>query len=88
MAIDNQKLIKVLRETELVKQEQLQKAQKKSEEDGIPLEQVLVDEEYISDDHLGQIMADIFGVPFISLKKKSIDETLSLIHISEPTRPL
>jgi len=76
MAIDYKKLTKILVESGLLSEEQLSQAQKKATEDSVSLEEVLIDNEYISDENLGQVIADIFNVPFINLKKKSIDEAV------------
>lgn len=76
MPIDYQKLSNALVESGLLTKDQVVLAQKKSEENNLPLEQVLVDEEYISDEHLGQILADFFNVPFVNLSKKNVDESV------------
>jgi type IV pilus assembly protein PilB len=74
MPIDYTKLTSALTETGLLTAAQVSLAQQKAEEDKRPLEEILVDEEYISGDHLGQIIADFFDVPYVNLQKKSIDE--------------
>ncbi len=79
MAIDYTQLATVLAQSELLTKEQLEKAQQKAQDESMPLELVLVEDEYISDENLGQIIADIFSVPFVSLKKKSIDE--HILHL-------
>lgn len=74
MGLDYKKLATVLTESELLTREQLDEAKRQSKEQKVALEEVLIEREYISDENLGQIIADIFNVPFVSLKKKSIDE--------------
>ncbi|MFA5134901.1 MAG: ATPase, T2SS/T4P/T4SS family [Patescibacteria group bacterium] len=74
MALDYKKLASVLTESELLTRERLAEAERRSRERNVPLEEVLVEREFISDENLGQIIADICSVPFVSLKKKSIDE--------------
>ncbi|MFH1207735.1 MAG: GspE/PulE family protein [Patescibacteria group bacterium] len=80
MPIDYQELKKVLKESELLTVEQIQDAQEKALVGDMPLEQFLIDEEYISDENLGQVIADIFGVPYMNLSQKQInDDVLRLI---------
>lgn len=80
MPLDYQELKKVLQESELLTVEQIQDAQEKALQSDVPLEQFLVDEEYISDENLGQVVADIFGVPYMNLRQKQInDDVLHLI---------
>ncbi len=75
MAIDYKKLATVLEQSELLSPEELAEAQTKSREQNVPLERVLVDGEYIADENLGQLIADILEVPFVSLNKQSLDES-------------
>ncbi|MDD5040216.1 MAG: ATPase, T2SS/T4P/T4SS family [Patescibacteria group bacterium] len=80
MILDPHKLGTVLVQSELLTQDKLQAAQDAAQDRGVPLEHVLIEDEYISDSNLGQIMADQYGVPFVSLAKKSIeDATLRIV---------
>jgi len=80
MSIKAPQLLKSLVEAELLTKEQAEDASKKSEVSEKPLESVLVEEGYISDENLGQIIADIHNVPFVNLKKKKIrDDVLRII---------
>ncbi|MBU0597370.1 hypothetical protein KKF61_00050, partial [Patescibacteria group bacterium] len=74
MPIDYQKLQKVLVESELLTKDQLNMAQEKSHSTNLPLEKILSEYEFLSGEHLGQVIADIFEVPFVNLKKKSIED--------------
>jgi type IV pilus assembly protein PilB len=74
MPIDYDKLIKVLVDSGLLTSVQIDAAKNKTSTGEMSLEEVLVQEELISAEHLGQIAADFFGVPYVNLKKKSIDE--------------
>lgn len=76
MPIDYHKLSTVLVDSGLLTADQLAQAQQKATGAGQPLDAVLVDEEYISDENLGQLIADLYAVPFVSLKKKQLDETV------------
>ncbi|MFA5051938.1 MAG: GspE/PulE family protein [Patescibacteria group bacterium] len=80
MPLNYQELTKVLKDSELFTDAQLQEIQEKAKQAEIPFEQFLVDEKYIADENLGQIVADLFGVPYINLRQKQIsDEVLRLI---------
>ena len=46
-----------------------------------------IDAKYIEEFNLHDIYDEILNFPAIDLINKSLDSTLSLIHISEPTRP-
>ncbi len=74
MPIDYDKLIKVLVDSGLLTSVQIDAAKNKASTGETSLEEVLVQEELISAEHLGQIVADFFGVPYVNLKKKIIDE--------------
>ena len=74
MPIDYDKLIKVLVDSGLLTSVQIEAAKNKTSAGEVPLEEVLIQEEFISEEHLGQIVSDFFGVPYVNLKKKSIDE--------------
>ncbi len=80
MPIDYQELKKVLKDSELLTVDQIQDAQEKASQTDVPFEQYLVEAEYISDENLGQVIADIFGVPYMNLRQKQInDDVLHLI---------
>ena len=76
MPIDYKNLTNVLVEAGLVEKEAMAEAEKKSLENNLPLEQILVDDEYISDENLGQVIADLFDVPYVNLRKKSIEDDI------------
>ncbi|MCH7492605.1 type II/IV secretion system protein [Patescibacteria group bacterium] len=76
MPIDLEKLSKVLVDSGLLTSKELAEVKKKSEDAKISIEDVLVDDEYISDENLGQLASDIYNVPYVNLKKKRIDESV------------
>jgi len=80
MKISNQKLKFLVEELDLVTKERLEAAYKYSEKNKKPLAEVLVESDLISDDHLGQIIADELGYDFVDLDKVAIeDDVLQLI---------
>jgi type II secretory ATPase GspE/PulE/Tfp pilus assembly ATPase PilB-like protein len=50
-----------------------------AEKASIPLEQVLVDRGMVTDEHLGQVIAECFHLRFVDLKKEKIDE--EILHL-------
>jgi len=76
MAIYSKKLKKVLVESGLVDCSQFDKAVEKSVKENKSIESILVERDLISDIHLGQIEADILGIPYVNLAKRSIFEDI------------
>lgn len=76
MSIDYQQLKTILLSSELLTEQQFEVAHKKSIEDGELLEDILVDDEYITDENLGQVIADIYKVPYVNLAKQPIDDAV------------
>ncbi|MDP2672094.1 MAG: GspE/PulE family protein [Candidatus Daviesbacteria bacterium] len=74
MAIDYKKLSNILVESGLLEAEALEEAKQKAIDKDIPLEKILVDEEYIADDNLGQVISDLFEVPYVKLQQKNIED--------------
>ncbi|OHA47874.1 MAG: hypothetical protein A2806_02430 [Candidatus Terrybacteria bacterium RIFCSPHIGHO2_01_FULL_48_17] len=58
---------KFISDADLTRAEGLTKTRKK------PFEQILVEENLIADEHLGKLVADILGVPFVNLREVEID---------------
>lgn len=80
MKISNQDLKAILQKSKFIEEEALNKAEKTAQELGKPLADILIFQGLISEEALGQLVAEQFKVPFISLKKKVIPlEVLSLI---------
>ncbi len=80
MDIGSNKLKKLLVEPGILSKEQFQAALKLANEKNIPLQKVLVEEDFISEQHLGQLIAEDLGVLFIDLRPLVIaDEVLKII---------
>ncbi len=80
MPVDSEGLKKILLESDLVPAEKLEKASATAQEQGKPLEDVLVEEDLIADEHLGEIIADLYELPFVNLEKRSIaDDVLRVV---------
>jgi len=80
MKISNQKLKLLVQELDLVPKERLEAAYNYAEKNSRPLAEVLAESDLISDDHLGQIIADELKYDFVDLDKVAIpEEVLNLI---------
>lgn len=76
MAIDEAKLKEVLLESELLSKGQLKKAVEKSQQENKQLEDVLIENDFISAEHLGDVIADLLGFPYINLSTKDIPDNI------------
>ena len=80
MKISNQKLKFLVENLNLVPPERLEEVYQFAEKNKKALAEVLVESDLISDDHLGQVIADELGYDFIDLDKVAIeDDVLQLI---------
>ncbi|MFZ6035549.1 MAG: GspE/PulE family protein [Patescibacteria group bacterium] len=80
MSLDYQQLKDALVSSELLTAEQFVHAEAKARRKQEPLEQVLVEDELVTDENLGQMIADIYRVPYVDLATKPIpDEILQII---------
>jgi len=71
--IDPNKLKNALLGQELVTQVQYQKALEIAKEIKKSVEEVLVEKEFVSDEQLGQLIAQLAGFSFVNLRKAAID---------------
>ncbi|MEW5908100.1 MAG: GspE/PulE family protein [Patescibacteria group bacterium] len=74
MTIDAEKLKDILIGANLLNAEQFDLAERESKFKNIPLEEFLSESGYISDNHLGQIIADYYKLKFVDLTKEKISE--------------
>ena len=79
MDISNKKLKELIVDLDLIPEARLESAYKFAEENKKSLAEVVVDNDLLSDDHLGQIIADEMGCPFIDLGNVSIEK--DVLHI-------
>lgn len=78
--LNTKQLQAILQETKLISQEEMADAVVFAEKDQRPLHEVLVERDLISDEHIGQLVADQTGLDFINLRKTMIPEdTLRII---------
>ncbi len=85
MKIKTPKLKRYLIESEIISEEKFSEVSLKAEEDGKEIEHVLVEENYITEEDLTTLKANIAGIPFINLETQQIPlEFLKIIpeHIA------
>jgi type IV pilus assembly protein PilB len=74
------KLQQIISETKVVPEADLAEALAFAQKEQRPLADILVERDLLSDEHLGQLMAEHAGYPFVNLRKVSIpDEVLRII---------
>jgi type IV pilus assembly protein PilB len=80
MPIANQRLKEIIKGLALVSEDSLNEAYAFAEQNKKPLGEILVKNDLLSDDHVGQIIADEFGYNFVNLNSVTIkEEILNLI---------
>jgi len=80
MKVDHKQLKAFLLDAELLTKEQFSEAQKVAKETGQEIEDVLVVNNFISQDDLGRLKAYILGIPFVDLEKMIVPaEVLEII---------
>ncbi|MDO8503996.1 MAG: ATPase, T2SS/T4P/T4SS family [bacterium] len=76
MQITGELLKKLLVDSKLVSLKDFSLAQEEAQSSSSPLEGILIEKGLISDEELGQIIADEIGAPFINLKKIKIKKEI------------
>ncbi len=76
MKITERFLKKLLVDTELVSQKDFNLIEEEAKEKGIPLEELFTEKGLISDEELGQLIANEIGLPFVNLGKVSINKEI------------
>lgn len=78
--ISNEELLAILRESQLIPEENLIKLSQSSKDKNLSLYQTLIDSDLIDDEQLGQVVADYLKIPFVNLSKISIaDNILNIV---------
>ena len=83
MQIDDQQLKSFLMNAGLVDKKELEKARKKSLKSGNKLEEILVEDNLVSQDKIDKLKAYILGIPFIDLTREEIPKEIVEV-IPEP----
>lgn len=74
MILDNERVKKVVKESELIDEETLNQLSEEAESQNIPLNEHLVKQNAISEDNLARLIAADLGISFIQFKGKSVDK--------------
>ncbi len=80
MLYDDTKLYTTLAELSVLSDDKLKQAFERSQKSHVPLAELLVNEDLVSDENVGKVVADIYALPFIRLSDINIpDSVLTLI---------
>src|SRR3990167_3483023 len=72
MQLTPQQLETVFVKSGILSEADFETAKKHSVDKKTPLQNILVEENFISDEHLGELLADYFGWKFVNLRKQEI----------------
>jgi type IV pilus assembly protein PilB len=72
----NTVLYQTLQELAVIAEKELVAAQKLADSSNQPLSEILVEKDLLSDEQLGQVIANMYDLPFVHLSNKSIDESV------------
>ncbi|TAN58032.1 hypothetical protein EPN15_02315 [Patescibacteria group bacterium] len=72
MQLTPQQLETIFVKSGLLSEADFETAKKHSRDKKTPLQNILIEENFISDEHLGELLADYFGWKFINLRKQEI----------------
>ncbi|MFC1787793.1 GspE/PulE family protein [Patescibacteria group bacterium] len=73
MSLSLKKYQEIFVDSGLLKEEEFVQALKESESSGQQIESVLVNFGFVSDNQIGHLMADAYGVKFVNLRRQKID---------------
>ena len=80
MLISDDQLAKILLENQLVTQEKLKKANEVAKRKNLSFYNAIIDQDLITDEQFGRLIADFLKFPFVNLSKHSIDpEVLNIV---------
>lgn len=79
MGISDLELYKLLKGLEVIKEKDLEILWKQSRSTKVPFQEVILQKDLLSDDNLGQLIADYLKLPYISLSKVSIPRNVLII---------
>ena len=69
MIISDSELYQLLLENEFLSEKQLKEAKHAADEKKVPFETILIEDNFLSDENLGKLVADHVNLPFISLSR-------------------
>ncbi len=76
MKITDKILRELLVEPDYISENQFESAQKEANEKNLSIEEILIEKGLISDEELGQILANFFGFLFVNLRREAISEEI------------
>ena len=72
MGVSDAQLYKLLKGLDVVDEKELLALYRQSEKEKVPFQELVIQKDILSDENLGEVVADFLKVPFISLAKQSI----------------
>lgn len=69
---NNQSLYQTIKELNIISAEDLEKEYQESNKTGLPLDKLLLKKDFISDEYLGKIIADLISIPYVALSHLDI----------------
>jgi type IV pilus assembly protein PilB len=79
MAISDEQFLAVLKENEYLSEAMIATVKQVASDNNISLYDAILDKDFISDENLGKIIADVLKIPFVSLAKISIPQDILTI---------
>jgi len=76
MLLKREQLKKLLREADLVSEDDLKQAETRAKREGVELDEALVEGGFINDEHLGRVIAEELEMNFINLRNEKIDKKI------------
>lgn len=76
MAVNQANLEKALVEKGFLNEKQVKDLVKKAESEDISLERLLVDNEIVADEKIGNVLAELYDIPFVRVGEKNIPESV------------
>lgn len=86
MELKKEQLKRQILDSSSVSEKQYSKAQKLAQKEEKALQKVLVEKNFVSDRQLGQIIAEIKGIPYVNLREETISEEILSILPEEVAR--
>ncbi len=83
MRVEPQQLKAFMMDAGLISEEKFKECERKAQEKGVRIEEILISEGIIKEDELRRLEAYILGIPFVNLEKEKIDPEILKI-IPEP----
>ena len=80
MLVTKEQLKKILLDADIIDDTQIKRAEKITKTTGQDLDEVLIEKDFVADEHLGRLIAEELEMNFVNLRNEKIDKkVLSII---------